>query len=238
MSVILRSLDGDVNVLKDVINGCGFLKNGETVTVETDQTSPFNSSLTCNAIKIKDSNNQMLFELDVSTTTATTGRFGVWYAQDAFKSDADDSTGNGPARELNQAIGCENGVIIRLRYGTTSGGTVKSISIVMMRTNLGKIAFNAEMTSKNSSGATSNGTTRTTVAFGDVAPFNTVTYDATSTRPQSEIAPILTSADIDTLSYTLKGGWLVYHSDRSYYLRQCIVNGKTYITDGMYAIEV
>ena len=235
MSVIIRDLDGDLNALKDVINGCGFLKNGETVTVETDQTSTFNSSMTCNALKIKDSSNHVLFEMDISTSNPVYIRFGAWYAVDGFKSDAGDATGNGPQKELKQAIGCENGVIIRLRYSPSS--SPRSASVVMMRTNLGKIAFNADMTTSISGGPTSNGASRMTVAFGDVAPFNTITYDATSTRPQSEIAPILTSADIDTLSYTVKGGWLVYHSDRSYYLRQCVVNGKTYITDGMYAIE-
>ena len=233
MSVILRQISNNMNTLKSLIENCGFLRDGETVTVETDQTSAFSSDVNCTALKIKDANNQMLFEMDRKTGELTRGRWGAWYSATGKRANHNNATsGTGNTNSVTYAIGCPNGVIIQVDYGTS--GSINPTQVVFMRNNLGKPVFIFD--SGSTSDPNTPGTTQLCLTFGDVSPFNTLTLNGT-VRPQSEVVPMLTCADVDTLSYTVKGGWLVYHQDRTNYLRQAIINGKTYITNGWYAIE-
>ena len=231
MSVILRQISNNMNTLKGLIEGCGFLREGETVTVETNQTSEFYSSMNCTALKIKDANDQILFEMDRKTSDATRGRWGAWYSASGKRANySNSSSSDGNAHTITYAIGCPNGVIIQAEWSSST--TVSQI--VFMRNNLGKPVFIFDNSGTASPGDL--GATQLCLTFGDVSPFTTITLNGT-VRPQSEVVPMMTCADVDTLSYTVKGGWLVYHQDRTFYLRQAIINGKTYITDGWYAIE-
>ena len=230
MSVISRYIGNSMGTLKWLIEACGFLREGETVTVETDQTSPFYSSMNCTALKIKAADDQILFEMDRKTSDAGRGRWGAWYSASGKRANLNNaSSGDGNSNTISYAIGCPNGVIIQVDFGSNN-----PTQIVFMRNNLGKPVFIFD--SGSTSDPSTPGTTQLCLTFGDVSPFNTLTLNGT-VRPQSEVVPMLTCADVDTLSYTVKGGWLVYHQDRTNYLRQAIINGKTYITNGWYAIE-
>jgi hypothetical protein len=205
----------DLDDVKQLIDNSGFLETGETVTVSED------------VLTITDANSNTLFEWTDSSTRKA-------YA---------DSTNYNTFRTSNSytivdGIGCSNGVIIRLRYGSDTSGT-KDAPIRMVRTNLGKIAFvfwasashNADPTDK-----VAFYSEQCCVCWGDITPLRSVTF-GTYDRMQTEVVPMFTNAQMDRLSKTMKSGFLVYNHDRSVNFRYLLINGHRFITDGFFAIE-
>lgn len=224
----LVQINNDLNKAKELLETCGFLVD-ETVTVEDSPgQSPFvNWSTNYKSLQIHDSSNNLIFRMDLRGTEPMDS---VYYG--AYHSDGSVSRNyNNNGHHLVDGIGCKNGVFIKSHGGADD---VYKGCIHIFRNNHGKMTFVFNCGSDDS-GITNN-TNLCCTTWEDVAPYRLITLNGYS-RMQTIIAPLLSDAPIDELSYTVKSGWMPYNRDYGIRLRTMTLNGHRFITDGRFTAE-
>ena len=216
--ITMATFDNNINQVKAFLDASGFL-DGETITCVANDTPILYTSGAVNSLTITDENDNMLFRFEQIANNTAYNKFAAYASSELSKVATDTN-----ARSLLDGIACSNGVIIRLNVSPAYP------EIILTRANNGKLISVFD----------SNSRTRVNyiccVAWGDVSPLRTIDLK-THVRPQTLVAPLVTSSAFDDLVYTKKGGWLPYNSDYSSYLRAILINGRRFITDGTYAIE-
>lgn len=218
--ITISEVNNSLDALKAAIDSSGFL-DGEHVTVETGQTSEYDSN-TYNVLSIKDESDNVLFRYEQNTTDLTRGRW-ISYASSSVET----ATNYSNAHTITDVGTCTNGIIINIQWSTVGYSPIR-----IVRTNLGKLAFIHSITT----GQPNAYTNQSCVAWGDVSPLRNLTFSV-SNRMQALIAPMLTNSEHDALSQTVKSGWMPYNRDYNVYLRAMVLNGHRFLTDGYFAIE-
>lgn len=222
----LVQIDNDLNKAKELLETCGFLAD-ETVTVEDSPgQSPFvNWSTKYKSLQIHDSSDNLIFRMDLRGTESSDS---VYYG--AYHSDGSVSRNyNSNGHRLVDGIGCKNGVFLKLHQQSADRGCVH-----VFRNNHGKMTF--VFNCGTSDLTITNNTNLCCTTWEDVAPYRLISLNGYS-RMQTIIAPLLSDAAIDELSYTVKSGWMPYNRDYGIRLRTMTLNGHRFITDGRFAAE-
>lgn len=221
-------INNNLNKAKELLETCGFLAD-ETVTVEgSPGQSPFaNWSTNYKSLQIHDSSDNLIFRMDLRGTESSDP---VYYG--AYHSDGSVSRNyNSNGHRLVDGIGCKNGVFLKLRLQSTD--TYRGC-VHIFRNNHGKMTFVFNCGTSDTS--ITNNTNLCCTTWADVSPYRLITLNGYS-RMQTIIAPLLSDAPIDELSYTVKSGWMPYNRDYGIRLRTMTLNGHRFITDGRFAAE-
>lgn len=226
----LVQINNDLNKAKELLETCGFLVD-ETVTVETfnGETNPSpwaGWSNNYKSLQIHDSSDNLIFRMD------SRGGQGDAIYYGAYRSNGSVSRNyNLNGHTLVDGIGCKNGVFLKIHQQSTD---TNRGCVHIFRNNHGKMTF--VFNCGSSDYGITNNTNLCCTTWEDVAPYRLITLNGYS-RMQTIIAPLLSDAPIDELSYTVKSGWMPYNRDYGIRLRTMTLNGHRFITDGRFAAE-
>lgn len=223
----LVQINNNLNKVKELLETCGFLVD-ETVTVEDSPgQSPFaNWSTNYKSLQIHDSSDNLIFRMDLRGGQGDAIYYGAYRSNGSVSRNY-----NSNGHNLVDGIGCKNGVFLKLHQQSTD--TTRGC-VHVFRNNHGKMTFVFNCGTSDTS--ITNNTNLCCTTWGDVSPYRLITLNGYS-RMQTIIAPLLSDAPIDELSYIVKSGWMPYNRDYGIRLRTMTLNGHRFITDGRFAAE-
>ena len=135
---------------------------------------------------------------------------------------------------------CENGIIVQITQPTSNTNITALASIRIVATNDDYVAFLSPTTSGSitytdlTPGVSKN---IRCLCYGDVTPYSTFTMSMRNDT-HYQVVPMLTNSPASVARYTEKSGFLTNAPSAARgQIKRVAINGKTYLTDGYFAIE-